>query len=326
MIHAVNTNLITWKQALTRTAWKGAILSIRIAAFCMAIFGSWGKNIAKKWRHKAGRLFLIHIAHHEATLTSPLSLVMPMRNLPRREILQRNEDIKAVDALRHRFAALPFVDKDLAEKLKKAKFHGSKSDGICFGASLCFLKRVLKARCASEEQLIALARKDMDGFSAKATGMQMLYLKLGRLDWYPEASKQALPAEAHRKSALQKLAENATRFGRLAQLMGLKLKGRPGDFLRFDCDAAVRRNFNALTQGVYELGILTRSSAHSMAYLKMDFGSYLLDPNRGLMKCGAQNPAKDLEILLKKYSGRSQYAAEGPHQLEIYPYELITKG
>ncbi|MCE5318601.1 MAG: hypothetical protein LLG04_14715, partial [Parachlamydia sp.] len=292
----------TWKCTLTSKAWRAAILSIRVAACCIAIFGSWGQNLAKKWRRKAARLFLIHIAHNSAPYTSPLPLLVPTRNLPQKKIVQTDADIAAANALRKRFLSQPFVNGKVAERLKKVAFLGSKADGICFGASLCFLKRVLKMRCVSEQHLKAVAGRYIGGFSAKAAGMQMLYLKLGRVDWFPEASTEAKqgiadlmaedPEQAiQRMPALEKLAAKATRYGRFAQLIGLKLKERPmRDFLRFDCDAAMHNRFNALPKGVYELGILTRSSAHSMAYLNLDFGSYLFDSNRGLMKCNTQDP------------------------------------
>lgn len=330
MLRAINSlSFNSCKRAVISTIWRGACLAIRVAAYCLAVFGSFGKNSAKEWRRKAARLSLIYISHNEKPFTSPLPLLMPMRNLPQRKVVRSNADIAVANILRKRFLALPFVDQKLAQGLRKATFHGAKAKGICFGASLYFLKRVLKARCMSEKQLLDLARRYKEGFCAKTAGMHTFYLKLGSLGWDPEASPTALQGMAdlapaqERLPMLQKLAAKTTQFARLAQLMGLKLKPPIRDFLRFDCNASVRSQFNALPKGVYELGFLTRSSAHSMAYLNLDFGSYLLDPNRGLMKCDAQNPAKDLVLLLKEYPGRSRYADEGAHQLEVYPYELI---
>lgn len=317
-----------WKQALNRKLWQGAVLAIRVAACCIAIFGSWGAQVAKEWRRKAARISLFHFAHMAKPLASPLPLITPMRNLPKRDVVRSNADIAAAHALRKRFLALP--GGELAESLKKATFHGAKADGICFGASLCFMKGVLKARCSSEEQLKALARKHRDGFSAKAAGIQLLYQKLEKLNWCPAAAtsmrqgiEEAVPA---RRPMLQKLAAKTARYARLAEMIGLKLNTRRiGDFRRFDCDSSVRNQFNALPKGVYELGILTRAAAHSLAYLNLDFGAYLFDPNRGLMRCDVQNPAKDLSLLLKEYSGRACYTQEGVHQLEVYHYVLNTK-
>lgn len=124
-----------------------------------------------------------------------------------------------------------------------------------------------------------------------------------------------------RMPAFKFLAQKTTRYGNFAKLIGLKLLKKPmHDLLQFD--AAAKRRFNALPKGNYLMAFFTKKSGHAISYHKFDFGSYLYDPNRGLMKCQSNEPAKDLEKLLKIYPGRYSPAKEGAHQLQLYPCEL----
>ncbi|MCE5316835.1 MAG: hypothetical protein LLG04_05670 [Parachlamydia sp.] len=358
-----------------------AVLSFRVAACFVSIFSNRGKNLAERIRSKADRVYIIYVAHPLRSYSfAPLPLLVPARNLARRDVVGKGEDIAAANALRQRFLSPGFLKKQdptMEAHLKRVQFKGANKDGICFGGSFCFIKSVLNARCSSEEELIRVAQVYVNGFPKEAAGLQMMHAKLahwpsnssrsanqGVLDFVDQENaeimrdiqgkRNQLLNEARQGNAqrvieqldkvvqeeekkfqarldtlqkhipfLKNAALIATQFGKLAKLIGIKVQKRPmRDFLQFDRDAAACRRFNVLPNGNYLMSFNVKNSRHVMTYHKFDFGSYLFDPNRGLMKCQTSDPAKDLAKLLKIYPGNPRFAQEGPHQLQVISCEL----
>lgn len=70
----------------------------------------------------------------------------------------------------------------------------------------------------------------------------------------------------------------------------------------FGIDETARKRFNALPRGAYYLSYSTANGrGHASVYLKYEFGSYIFDPNQGLMPCSQQNADQDLATLLTSY-------------------------
>jgi hypothetical protein len=85
--------------------------------------------------------------------------------------------------------------------------------------------------------------------------------------------------------------------------------------------------FNELPPGAYVLGFDTwflGDQGHAIAYVKtQNEGSYLLDPNYGLIQCDPDDPKKDLLKLLHLYPEKPESAgkAKANYNLEIIKFE-----
>lgn len=326
-----------WKGAACYCAAKTsslAVLALRVAASVVSVFSACGRNLARKIRREADRVYIIYVAHNLARISSsPLPLLVPARNMARRNVVRRKDDVAAANALRNRLLSTGSFKKknpNLEEHLQKAYFKGANKGGVCLGASFIFIKSVLNGRCGSERELIKVSRAFAEGFPKEAAGLQMIHNKF---NWPSEMSKSAHQgvrdlvaqekSDESRMPALQKVGLVATQLGKLSKLVGIKVLKQPlRDFLQFDSDLAARRRFNALPEGSYFLRISIKQGGHAISYHKFSFGSYLFDPNGGLMKCQSSEPANDLAKLLQRYPGRANPAQEGSHHLMVFPCEL----
>lgn len=114
---------------------------------------------------------------------------------------------------------------------------------------------------------------------------------------------------------------------RVASLIDLKLKQRLNKFEKADFhgiieDKLIQTKFNQLKNGNYELGFrVNDKKGHSIVYIKRDFGSYLLDPSIGLIKCSLEDPSKRLcELFREYYPGKTLENKKRDQCLEIIRY------
>ncbi len=61
-------------------------------------------------------------------------------------------------------------------------------------------------------------------------------------------------------------------------------------------------NLDRLSDGVYDLSIMTREGAHAMVYIKYQGMGFVLDPNRGLIELHPKDHAYNILRLLNRYS------------------------
>ncbi|KAF3361637.1 hypothetical protein PHSC3_001760 [Chlamydiales bacterium STE3] len=102
----------------------------------------------------------------------------------------------------------------------------------------------------------------------------------------------------------------ASRFAIIASTIGLQLQYDPErveNFILFGKleEDEVRKKFNLLKKGNYQL-VLPGKENHSIVYIKRAFGSYLFDPNVGLIKCNEKDPSDRLGALLEKHYSKSK--------------------
>ena len=235
---------------------------------------------------------------------------------------------------------------EVTEKLQKMNVKGATIKGICFGATHSFLKACLNAHVTSEEELISVAKRFEEGFDAEAAGLQKIYgktfLKFSAyrnnqiqklLSEYRQTlfEENAKPLECENiKSYIDKVnllsgrieelryetysIQSIEYYNKLTSPLAIRIqngsaKTDPTCFLDFEKNKAVRNRFDTLPEGAYFLCFNTTKSGHAVAFVKYSFGSYILDPNFGLMAAASAqtlltllkyyNPAKD--CLLKAY-------------------------
>lgn len=114
----------------------------------------------------------------------------------------------------------------------------------------------------------------------------------------------------------------------VATMIDLKLKKHPIEkcpkvnFTGILTNEEKKNRFNILKNGCYQLLFkVGDKGGHSIVYIKKEFGSYLLDPNYGLIKCDPSAPVEKLCELLKMYKGRPTESGEREHFLEIHRYQ-----
>lgn len=115
----------------------------------------------------------------------------------------------------------------------------------------------------------------------------------------------------------------------LAPLVGLSLHlleiEKSGDFSFPDIYRSVRaqERFNNLESGCYQVRFNTGPDVgHSIVYYRNTFGSYLIDPNFGLIPCDSSTPFKTLKVLLTSYKGFVKSSNEETSHFDVFPYAL----
>lgn len=118
-----------------------------------------------------------------------------------------------------------------------------------------------------------------------------------------------------------------SRLERVAALIDLKLKHKIEKRERSFFTGIIHKKemqdkFNQLKNGCYQLRFRTSDKGgHSIVYIKKDFGSYLYDPNFGLIKCTTDNPSKRLcELFKKHYKGKTIENKKREQFLEVFRY------
>ncbi len=195
-------------------------------------------------------------------------------------------------------------DEDRAEIAKKA-VKGARTKGICFGASLMVVKKLLSSQIQSEEELVKALEVYRDGFPAKAAALQSVALALFRPLGWGTAMKT-----------------------RVASLIGMCYKEKAANkgkysFSEIAHEQSVKERFNQVKNSYYLMSFnVGKSSGHSVVYIKKEFGSYIYDPNFGLISCGA-NPAEKLcELFKESYPGCPRENKPADHSMRLFKYVL----
>lgn len=226
-----------------------------------------------------------------------------------------------------------------SEKLKTAVIKGAKTHGICYGATTSFIKGCLSSTISYEEQLIAFAKQFEEGFDAEASALQTVYNKTVDLrneniqedvdslnKMKEECSKETLedlkdsPPPEERKAKIDNKIKSLDNISALLLSVKLKLKRLDKTMVAiskligveikdsrkysFDKEEESKR-FEIEPCGIWQLCFhpdsLKFTSGHAIAYLNYDFGTYLFDPNYGLMPISKDSPSEAILTLQKFY-------------------------
>jgi len=115
----------------------------------------------------------------------------------------------------------------------------------------------------------------------------------------------------------------------IAHLIGLQLQQADlydldtSNFTGITSNDSIKERFNKLPPGCYQLLYPTGNAGHALAYLNLSCGSYIYDPNIGLIKCIEDNPSKTLCSLFEQhYPNNVENGIQNDQKLYIYDYKL----
>ncbi len=302
--------------------------AMRISAYALSILGSFGRSLAERLHRHADTFYAIHIIHnfyHAARWTT--EPICHVRNIAKKSVIRNEDDVKkAKEYIRQ-------VIGDECLQVTNFQVRGAKADGICYGASLFLIKGLLEAPVHSEKELIHFVCQFKKGFPAEAAAVQILLNAYTSCELYirkTETLEQFLKGvrlqKADTEEALNKIKNDVLRkdleesdlnelkkWNHIASVLNLKL-------VRSSMRACSKEQFNHLPNGIYMLSFKADAKRHSIVFLKMDFGSYFLDPSTGLERCDAKNPDhlsrffkskgyKGDELRVEEYSKTTEVAA-----------------
>ncbi len=283
------------------------VIAMRILALACKIVGQ--KSAASYFRYET-RKILLNVEH---TLRSPRSLrLADTMNMAKSHVIWTEEDTKVSRSMRDKFAIKHAQDfPELTVKLLKSSCRAAQFDGICFGAVRCIIKDCLKANITSEDELIAVITKYEDGFDADAAGLQKIYDKT--LGFRIEICNRFNTGVAYERAKIQY-------YNDLSELIGIRIKSLPDQIdeihFHFDTDKADKQKLNDLPEGMYSLNIGTSNERHALAYLKFQFGSYIVDPTYGLLN--PNKPPSEKLLDLFNFYNTSDFS------IVAYSYTLLS--
>lgn len=322
----------------------------RINSLAVSIFGNYGRELSKKISKTANKLesiLVFHQINELGRMWAPASLLCRVKNISKRSIIWKELDEKKYHEFKQKliqskdftYKKIPLLSNEQIKKIDK-DFQQS-NDGICYGATFAAIKDVLSGKIENEKQLIDIIGKNKNGFSAEAAALQGLYDDLHNTTWEQlndsiiSRVKKFIAREAKINGVVdadavfnkytsiympqgQKsyIAQQKTLFisNVMASLLNLKVNKSTkfqADFSKIQSEKEVQNQFNTLPEGAYQLMFRTDEKiGHSVAYLKFDFGSYILDPNFGLLKCQKDNPYEGIERILNRYSSLRFFGKE----------------
>jgi hypothetical protein len=79
-------------------------------------------------------------------------------------------------------------------------------------------------------------------------------------------------------------------------------------------------DINNLKEGIYRISLVDIN--HSIVFIKKPFGSYFVDPNYGLIRCGKEKPSFPLNGLIKDYKERMNFKEDFSKRIVIENYSL----
>jgi hypothetical protein len=316
---------------------------LRLTAKAVSIFGQKGQNASKSLKLQARKIKVIHVSHRiydllhcMPTKFNLIPLLSKTRNVGTRDSVLNGEDLAKAKVF-HDALIKNVANPVVAKKLKEIKLKGAITKGVCFSASLWFIKSVLTAKIDSQEALQKMANECKDGFCSEVSGLQANCLKGSKvfLQMYAEDLKRQGLAASDIEKRTKKFAVDVMQQDSFMKstggfresfssiFFGLKIaSSENSNFLNLETDEFERSQFDELPQGAYSLSFHTALGPHVVTYLKFDFGTYLLDPNFGLMKC-EEKPSKTLVKLLE-----ARYSLKDPASrlLHAVSYTLKESG
>lgn len=369
------------------------VMVMRITTFALSFFGHHGKNIAERSNKTLRKLDAIHIIHNLNNLNPFIepSALCAVKNISRKSVIYREDDIKKSDEFMDIFTdqehcvvrGINKLEKFDLDHLKKYRAKGAITNGICFGATLVFIKLFLEKDISTEKMLVDFAKQFQEGFPKEATALQNIHLaytacargrslndrvKINRdlirvkknflrLFSFKEGDvkkkhlnneiscvgllqndagelHKSLPAmeeKIHKQAMpLERYNQKRNRLNRIAVLIDLKIKKTISSlndvcFTGIIHNKDIQKKFNSLDHGCYQLLFRTgETGGHALVYLKMEFGSYILDPNFGLFLCPPGDPAVQLcKLFNARYPGKKMKNHSREHFLEVYRYSEV---
>lgn len=320
------------KILLIKKCYSLASLALRVSASFSSLFGKKGQNFAEIIHDKRFQLKLIR-KHYKLDLyphKAPLPLLMRTRNISEHAVLSQGKDMVEAHSLMQQFRSSQFshknpdmIDPAVWEMFPKVKLGRSK--GICDAASLWIIKTVAERFIQSEDQLKLLLKPYVRGFSAHVAAMQAVRggFKKEVREWISSFKRQVEQEQNVEK--LNALTEKAKHMriitiktlDAFSRVWGIRSQEDEERNFKFDCDASATNGFNALPKGTYWIEFT--GCKHAIAHLKFNFGSYLFDPNLGLMKCN--QTSQDLLKIRKLYSSENK---EEPYRFRVERYVSLA--
>lgn len=131
--------------------------SIPVGLFCLSIRHCGGQKLADK--------LMVTVVLHSIDNLRGLNpkLLTSAKNLARLDVIWKEEDLKL---------GVEYLEK---LGLKRSLSRGAIRQGICYGASLVIVQDLFNRTIRNEQELIGATAKYRDGFSAKASALQVTY-------------------------------------------------------------------------------------------------------------------------------------------------------
>lgn len=273
---------------------------MKIAGCALSCFGFYNNFIAKAVKTLAYRLSLACISHVSQDQTHCKHPVLcPLRNSPDISTLLTYSDQKLYTEL---IKKLPYPLKNKVS-LSPPPFN---TKGICYGASLVIIKALQKEEIRSEEELINCIRPFIYGFPAEAVTLQYIMKFI-----YPIIIESEILSYNGQLIPSRHALWNSKATEIVGRLIDLTPSTYESNTFTTALDTPAlkeefKSRFNALESGYYTIFICSR---HMIVYLKTEFGSYLIDSNKGLIQCEKEDPFIQLNDLLFNYESDSQKQA-----------------
>ena len=343
-IESFQINVAFSRLVIAGTAQVAVAVLRALARLCAFVGQSKAYTSLKTTARKFKALYVTHPLTYFSS--APFPVLTRAINIAKRQVISRDEDIKATHIMRqHFFAMNPSKD---SETLKTYVIKGAKSSGICYGATRTFIKRCLTNDISSEDELKKIAMQFEDGFDAEAAAIQIIYKKakdllqaeINRVEKEYNEIKQNLnrqidslkeaPSidkvregierlESIRRSSSEVTARNKSvaidYHNTISKLIDIEITSSQKYLLEDEEDV---KAFTNEPFGLYTLSFATKSNAHVVAYLKYPFGEYLFDPNYGLMPIPSESSAKAI-LTLQKF-----YKPEKLSTVTSYTYKLCA--
>jgi hypothetical protein len=295
-------------------------------------------------------------------------LISPSRNIAKMEVLKGEggvkdqEDYKAAvkcsNKLKGNSGLMNLLSDSARSKVNKAEFSVTTRDGVCFGASIHFIKSYFENKKNGEDAAISTAKLYEDGVPAEAAGNQAVYECLKN----PTNATDAALNEAFGLDKVTRFLQNITNVDSaiIAYVNDLK-PDIPKDINVFSCnqndlpkhkslkstgskstkeelellktqlkDAEIGRRGLDFETGAYEMSFQTGDTVHTTVFIKEEDGQgYIFDPNYGLINCGnckeedSNNPQEAILRLLSLYEPPERQKNEKTYNPENYKLNIV---
>lgn len=261
--------------------------ALAIAAAVARLFNN--VQLAQAIEYRQRKFTLIVTEHYKANLAeAPLPLLATSKNLPTQAVIAKGEDKEAIAKMRTTFLN-NFPHLDSANNVANAHNRGASlklADSMCLGGCFRAIKTCLNAK--SEEELVGLSKQFEPGFDADAAALEYLYRRSR-----PACIKDKIPYEEMYRS--------------FASLMNLKYVANSSEKFTFrdmmgEKDESTATRFNELPKGAHFVSFIEEGTKrHAAVLFKFDFGTYLFDPELGLMSTKDHIAAHAMIRLIEHY-------------------------
>lgn len=268
---------LTKKETLYKIATGALIVSSLVPNAALAVASAACRffnqpALADRIEYERRKFVFIVVEHSLANLSdAPLEVLTGAKNLPKRSVIFSGEDLSVLEKMRTLFrethAASPLKNVPTLKmdgmKAKGASF--KLADGLALTGPYRFIQKCLEANITSENDLKKVGAQFEGGFDAEASTLQRIYYKM-------------LPA--YKDEPLEKV------YDEFANCFGLKSNSMSN--YSFPYDAA---KFDSLANGLYWINFPKGyQKSHAVVLVKYAFGTYIFDPEFGLMSTKNSSP------------------------------------